>query len=159
MNFLCSFSERLHHFLLNLARLNLNDMIICFRHGQVQHIRRLNIRNLLEHGDQLGNIVESRKTCLCSVSRTLGSKLNRRYRLPISRSPRIKMKQVVIVKHVMLQVFLHRIKLNHRVGDRRSRCKNGSLILCDLIKISALHIKIGGFLRFCLRNARHVSHF
>ena len=48
-------------------------MVMCLRHGQVQHIRRLDVRHIFEYRDQLRQVVELGKAGLGSVARPLGN--------------------------------------------------------------------------------------
>ena len=48
-------------------------MVVCLRHRQVQHIRRLDVRHIFEYGDQLRQVVELGKAGLGSVARPLGN--------------------------------------------------------------------------------------
>ena len=146
MNFCCPVRKGLHHLFLNLAgRLFLN-MKICPRNGEIQHIRRLYIGNFFEHRHEFGNIEK-----LC--------KLNRRHRFAERRSPCVKIGQSLFFQRVILQILLHGIKFYHRIADRCSRCKGYALSACDFIEIPTLHIKVGGLLRFGLRDTCHIPHF
>ena len=158
MHLFGSLGKGFHQFLLNVAGLNLYNVVVYFGHGKIQHISSLNVRCLLEHCHQLGDVEELGKTSFGSVTATVRSKLNGRYCLTKGGCPRIKVKKPAQLKLIVLKVFLHRVKLYHRVGDRGSRCKHTSLSTCQFVKITALHIEVGGFLCFSLRYTRHVSH-
>ena len=158
MNPFGSFRKRLNEFLLLLTCFNLDDVVVCFGYGKVKHICGLNVRCLLEHCHQFGDVEELCKACLCSVSTTIGRKLDCRYRLTKGGCPSIKVEKSSQLKLIVLKVFLHRVKLYHRIGDRRTRCKHTTLSSCQFVKITTLHIEVGGFLCFGLRDTRHVSH-
>ena len=134
-------------------------MIVGFRHREIQHIRSLNIRNLLEHHNKFRKIIEFRKPCFCSVSGAFGSKLNGSNGFAIVRSPSIKVNQISFLEGVILQIFLHRIHLNHTVGDRCTCSKTSTFTTSNFIKITTLHIKVAGLHCFGLANTRYVSHF
>ena len=159
MNFCCSVRKGLNHLFLNLAgRLFLN-MKICHRNGEIQHIRRLYIGNFFEHRHEFGNIEKLCKAGFGSVAGSGRVKLNRCHRFSESRSPCVKIGQSLFFERVILQIFLHGVEFYHRIADRCSRCKGYALSACDLIEIPALHIKVGGLLRFGLRDTRHIPHF
>ena len=63
---------RYYHLLLILGRLQGDVVVVCLRHGQVQHIRRLDVRHIFEYGDQLRQVVELGKAGLGTVARPLG---------------------------------------------------------------------------------------
>ena len=159
VDLLGSLGEALHHILLHFARFHLYNVEVCFGCWEVEHICGLNIRHLLKGRHKLGNVKEFGKACLCSVSRTVGSKLDCRNRFSKGGCPRIKVKQTSLLQLVVLEVFLHRIKLYHRVRDRRSGSKYTSLPARKLVKVTALHIEVARLLSFRLRYACHVSHF
>ena len=48
-------------------------MVVCLRHRQVQHIRRLDVRHIFEYRDQLRQVVELGKAGLGTVARPLGN--------------------------------------------------------------------------------------
>ena len=47
-------------------------VVVCLRHRQVQHIRRLDVRHIFEYRAQLRQVVELGKAGLGSVARPLG---------------------------------------------------------------------------------------
>ena len=93
-------------------------MVFRLRHRQLQHIRCLNIRNFLEHGHQLREVVELGKPGLGPVAGTLRGQFDGGDGLSKGGGPGIKMEQVILFQGVVLQIFLHGIKLHHRVADR-----------------------------------------
>ena len=48
-------------------------MVVCFRHRELEHIRRLNIGNGFEHGHQFRQIVEAGKPGLTPVATAFGN--------------------------------------------------------------------------------------
>ena len=42
------------------------------RHGELEHIRRLNVRHIFENGHQLRQVIKLGKPCLCPVAGSLG---------------------------------------------------------------------------------------
>ena len=69
------------------------------------------------------------------------------------------MLQVVLNKSVVLQVPLYGVKLDHRIGDRRSGCKHRTTTARNLVKVAALHKKVAGFLCFGLCDTTDIPHF
>ena len=150
MNPFGSLRKGLNEFFLLLTCFDLDDVVVRFGYGKFEHICGLNVRRLLKHCHQLGDVKELCKACLCSVSATIGCKLYCRYRLAKGRCPSIKIEKSAQLKLIVLKVFLHRVKLYHRIGDRRTRCKHTTLSSCQFVKITTLHIEVGGFLCFGL---------
>ena len=134
-------------------------MEVCFRNGEIQHIRRLYIGNFLEHRHEFGNIEKLCKPCFGSVAGSGRVKLNRCHRFPESRSPCVKIGQSLFFERVILQILLHGIKFHHRIADWCSRCKGYALSARDFVQIPTLHIEVGGLLRFGLRDTCHIPHF
>ena len=145
-----SLRKGLNQVLLYLARFHLYNVEVCFGGRKIEHIRRLNVGYLLEHCHQLGDIEEFCKACLCSVSRAVGGKLDCRHGFAKCRCPRVEVQEVTVAEFIVLQVFLHRVKLHHRIGNGSTRCEHATLTARQLVKVSALHIEVRGFLRFGL---------
>ena len=91
--------------------------------GKVQHIGSLDVRCLLEHGYQLGQVVEPRKPRLCPITRTLGRQLNGGDGFAKGRRPCVEVRQVVFLQEAVLQVALHGVQLSHAIGYRSTRGK------------------------------------
>ena len=81
-------------------------MVICLRHGQVQHIRRLDVRHIFEYGDQLRQVVELGKAGLGPVARPFRGKLDSRDRFTVVGSPCVKMLEALLLQCSHLQVPL-----------------------------------------------------
>ena len=140
----------LYQVLLNVACLHLYDVEVRFGGRQIEHICCLNVGNLLEHRHQLGDIEKLCKACLCAVSRTVRGKLDCRDGFAKGRCPRVEVQEVAVAQLVVLQVFLHRVKLHHRIGNGSTRCEHATLTARQLVKVAALHIEVRGFLRLGL---------
>ena len=69
------------------------------------------------------------------------------------------MLQVVLNKSVVLQVPLNGVKLDHRIGDRRSCRKHCPTPSGQFVQIPTLHKKIAGFLCFGLCDTSDIPHF
>ena len=81
-------------------------MVIRLRHGQVQHIRRLDVRHIFEYGDQLRQVVELGKASLGAVTRPLRGKLDSRDRFAVVGGPCVKMLEALLLQRSHLQVPL-----------------------------------------------------
>ena len=57
-HFFCPVCKSRYHIFLVFRRFQRHIDILYFRYGEIQHICGLNVRNLLKHGNQLGQIVE-----------------------------------------------------------------------------------------------------
>ena len=71
-DFFSTLRQRCHDLFLILGRFQRNVVVMCLRHGQLQHIRRLNVRHIFEYAHQLRQIIELRKPCLGPVTGALG---------------------------------------------------------------------------------------
>ena len=69
------------------------------------------------------------------------------------------MNEVISAKRSILEILLHRVHLNHTVGDRGTGRKHNTASACQFIQIAALHIKVAGFHGFGLADTADVSHF
>ena len=69
------------------------------------------------------------------------------------------MLQVVLNKGVVLQVPLNGVKLDHRIGDRRSCRKHCPTPSGQFVQIPTLHKKVAGFLCFGLCDTSDIPHF
>ncbi|MPN61187.1 hypothetical protein SDC9_208921 [bioreactor metagenome] len=86
-----------------------------FRHRQLQHIRRLNVRHIFEHGHQLRQIVKLGEPGLGTVAGSLRRQLNGGDGFTVVRRPAVKMLQALLLQGVHLQVALDGIQFDHRV--------------------------------------------
>ena len=134
-------------------------MVVCLRHRQVQHIRRLDVRHIFEYRDQLRQVVELGKAGLGTVARPLRGKLDSRDRFTVVGSPCVKMLEALLLQGVHLQIPLDGIQFHHTIGDGRTGGKHHAPPACDLVQIPALHKEVAGLLRFGLCDAADVPHF
>lgn len=87
------------------------------------------------------------------------------HRFPIERRPAIEMAQALFFRCVVPEIAHHGVKLGRGIADLRPRRKDHVAPAAteasgrDFVEITALHIQIGGFLRFRPADARHVAHF
>ena len=69
------------------------------------------------------------------------------------------MLQVVLNKGIVLQVPLNGVKLDHRIGDRRSCRKHCPTPSGQLVQVPAFHKEVAGLHCFGLSNAAYIPHF
>ena len=150
MDLLGALRKGLHQLLLYLGCGDFDDVVIGFRNGQIQHIRRLNVCHLPEHRHHFGDIRELGKAGLGAIAGAVRCQFDCRHRLPVGRCPCVKMHHILLSERVILEVALHGIKFHHRVGDWRTRGKHHALAARDLIEIPAFEKEVGGLLRFGL---------
>ena len=155
---LCSFRKSCNHLFLRFGRLQNDIVVMSLRHRQIQHIRRLNVSSFLEHCHKFRKIVELCKPCFGSVSGTFGRKLDSRHGLAKGACPGIKVNEVISAKCSILEILLHRVHLDHTVGDRSTGRKHNAASACQFIQIATLHIKVAGLHGFGLADTADISH-
>ena len=161
-NLLSAVGKVCHHlFLLGAWRQRHIDGLAAhqFGHRQVEHIRRLHIRHLLEHTHQFRQVIEFGKSCFCAVAGSLRRKLHSCHGFPKGGCPRIKGGKPVLLQGFPLQIPLHREQLRHRVADGRTGGKHYAAAAGNFIQIPTLHIQVAGALALSLGYARHIAHF
>ena len=152
-----AFAQFSHHFPLDVCGLYHNIFPLHLRHRQIQHIRCLDIRRLAPQRHQLRQIVEPGKPRAHPVSRPLRLQLHRRGHFPERGRPFVEQRQAPVLQHTVLQIPHHRIQFRHAVGDRRACGKHHAAPARQLVKILAFGKQVAGFLRFRLRDTRHIS--
>ena len=124
---------------LRLAALHLGN-------GQVEHLRRLNIRNLSEIIHQFGNSYKFCEFISHSKALSIGSYLQHRFYLSEICRPVIEKLQSLFSQNAFLKVALHRIHFCNAVADRRSCCKhNISFTTCSFVDIVAFQFQVCRF--------------
>ena len=134
-------------------------MEIGLGHRQLQHIRRLNIRNHLEGGHQLREVVELGKPGLAAIAAALRGQLNGSNGFPVVCRPVIEVQKSHFCQSAVLQIPLDGVKLDHTVADGGSGGEDYTAIAGDLVQVLALHKQIRGLLCFCLGDTAHIPHF
>ena len=134
-------------------------VVVGLGYGEIEHIRSLNVRHFLEHTHQLWEIVELGKPGLGPVARSLRGQLNGCHRFTEGGGPGVKVKQIVPLQGVVLEVFLHGIHLHHGVGDGGAGGEHNAMASSQLVQVAALHIEVAGLLGFRLTDAAHIPHF
>ena len=90
-DFFSPFRQRCHNFLLIRRGLQSDIVVICFRHGQVEHIGGLNVRHIFEKAHQLRQIIKLGEPRLGTVAGSLRGQLNGRDRLAVVGRPAVEM--------------------------------------------------------------------
>ena len=145
--YLCrALGELLHRCLLVFAWGCLFNVVDRLGYGEIEHIRRLHVGNLTEHGHQLGNIEELCKPCFRSVAASVGRELDCRHGFSKGGCPFVKVGKPVELQGFTLEIPLHGEQLHHTVGDRCSRGKDHASAVGYVIQILPLHIEVGGLL-------------
>ena len=134
-------------------------MVVGLGDGEIEHIRRLDVRHFLEHRHQLWKVVELGKPGLGPVAGALRGQLYGGDGFPKGGCPGVKVKQLFLLQQRILQILLHGIHLNHCVGDRCACGENNAPTPGQLVQIAALHIEVAGLLRFGLADTAHIPHF
>ena len=70
-DFLCPFRQPLYHLFLKLRGLDYFCVEVCLGDGEFQHIRRLDVGNLLEGSHQLRQVIKLGKPGFCPVAGSL----------------------------------------------------------------------------------------
>ena len=154
-----TFRKLCHHIFLIVRRLYNNGFKLCFRNREIQLVGSFNVSNFLEHIHQFRQIKELRKPGSGTVSRTFRSQLDGSGGFPEGRRPAVKMRQILFLERIILQVSHYRIKLGHGVGYRSTCCKYYATPAGQLIHITALHEHIRRFLSFRSGQSCHIPHF
>ena len=71
-DFLSALRQRRHDLFLILGGFQGDIVVMRLRHGELEHIRRLNVRHIFENGHQLRQVIKLGKPCLCPVAGSLG---------------------------------------------------------------------------------------
>ena len=152
-------SQRRNHFLLLFRGFQHDVVVVGFWYGKVKHIRRLDVRHFLEHGDKFREVIEACEPGLGPVAGALRGQLYGGDGFPKGGRPCVKVKQAVSFQGAVLQIFLHGIHLHHCVGDGGACGKGHASAACQLIQIAAFTKHIAGFLRLSLGDTCHIPHF
>ena len=158
MNGGSAFRQHTYHFLLILGRMHDHGFIVRFRPGQIQLIRRLDIRDFREQLHQFGKIEKLCEPSTGAIASTFRSKLDRRCGLPKRGSPAIELTEGLLLQRSVLQITLHGVQFRHGIAHRRTGRKHNPASAGHFIHVPALQEHITGLLRFRGRQAGHVPH-
>ena len=138
-DFFSTLRQRRHNLFLILGGFQGNIVVMRLRHGQLEHIRRLNVRHIFEYAHQLRQVIKLGKPCLGPVAGTLWGQLNGGDGLAVVRRPAIEMLQALLLQGVHLQVTLDGVKLHHAVGNGGAGGKDNAASPGNLVEVAALH--------------------
>ena len=79
--------QRRHDLFLILGGFQGNIVVMCLRHGELEHIRRLNVRHIFENGHQLRQVIKLGEARLGPVAGTLRGQLDGGDGFPVVRRP------------------------------------------------------------------------
>ena len=108
-----TFRKLAYHFLLILRGMNNHRLIVCFRPGQVQLIRCLDISDF---GEQLHQFRKIEKLCKPGPGTIAGpfrGKLDSRCGFPKRGSPAIELTEALLLQSSILQIALHGVQFRH----------------------------------------------
>ena len=88
-DFLSALRQRRHDLFLILRWLQGDIVVMRLRHGELEHIRRLNVRHIFENGHQLRQVIKLGKPRLGPVTGALGRQLDGGDSLAVVRRPAI----------------------------------------------------------------------
>ena len=112
------------------------------RHGQLEHIRRLNVRHIFEYAHQLRQVIKLGEARLGPVAGSLRGQLDGGDGLAVVRRPCVKVLQALFLQRRHLQVTLDGVKLHHAVGNGGAGGKDNAAPSGDLVQITALHKEV-----------------
>ena len=146
------------HFLLQFRGFDDLGVVVCFRYGEIEHIRRLNIRHTAEHTHKFRQVIKLGKARLGAVSGAFRRKLDGGGGFPEGRRPGVKVLQFRFHQRVILQIPLHGVEFHHRIGDRCTGGKNCAVVVRQLVQIATFHKQVAGFLRLRLGDTADIAH-
>lgn len=88
-DFLSALRQRRHDLFLILRWLQGDIVVMRLRHGELEHIRRLNVRHIFENGHQLRQVIKLGKPRLGPVTGALGRQLDGGNSLAVVRRPAV----------------------------------------------------------------------
>ena len=141
-DFFSTLRQRRHDLFLILGGFQGDVVIMRLRHGQLQHIRRLDVRHIFEHAHQLRQVIKLGEARLGAVAGSLRGQLNGGDGLAVVRRPCVKVLQALFLKRRHLQIPLDGVKLHHAVGNGGAGGKDNAAPSGDLVQIAALHKKV-----------------
>ena len=141
-DFLSALRQRRHNLFLILGGFQGNIVVMCLRHGQLEHIRRLNVRHIFEYAHQLRQVIKLGEARLGPVTGALGRQLDGGDGFPVVRRPAIEVLQALFLQRRHLQVTLDGVKLHHAVGNGGAGGKDNAAPSGDLVQIAALHKEV-----------------
>ena len=114
-DFLSALRQRRHDLFLVLRWFQGDVMVMRLRHGQLEHIRRLNVRHIFEYGHQFRQVIKLGKPCFGAIAGAFRGQLDCGDGFPVVRRPCVKVLQALFLKRRHLQIPLDGVKLHHAV--------------------------------------------
>ena len=112
------------------------------RHGELEHIRRLNVRHIFEYAHQLRQVIKLGEARLGPVAGSLRGQFDGGDGFPVVGRPAIEVLQALLLQRRHLQVTLDGVKLHHAVGNGGAGGKDNAAPSGDLIEVAALHKEV-----------------
>ena len=112
------------------------------RHGELEHIRRLDVRHIFEYAHQLRQVIKLGKPCFGAVASALWGQLNGGDGLAVVRRPCVKVLQALLLQRRHLQIPLDGVKLHHAVGNGGAGGKDNAAPSGNLVEVAALHKEV-----------------
>ena len=141
-DFLSALRQRRHDLFLILRWFQGDVVVMRLRHGELEHIRRLDVRHIFEYAHQLRQVIKLGKPCLGPVAGSLRGQLDCGDGLAVVRRPCVKVLQALLLQGVHLQVSLDGVKLHHAVGNGGAGGKDNAAPSGDLVEVAALHKEV-----------------
>ena len=141
-DFLSALRQRRHDLFLIPRWLQGDVVVMRLRHGEFEHIRRLNVRHIFEYAHQLRQVIKLGKPRLGPVAGTLRGQLNGGDGLAVVRRPAIEVLQALLLQRRHLQITLDGVKLHHAVGNGGAGGKDNAAPPGNLIEVAALHKEV-----------------
>ena len=115
---------------------------MCLRHGELEHIRRLNVRHIFEYAHQLRQVIKLSEARLGPVAGTLRGQLDGGDGFPVVGRPCVEVLQSLLLQRRHLQIPLYGVKLHHTIGNGGADGKDNAATSGDLVQITALHKEV-----------------
>ena len=112
------------------------------RHGELEHIRRLDVRHIFEYAHQLRQVIKLGEARLGPIAGALRRQLDGGDGLAVVRRPAIEVLQALLLQRRHLQVTLDGVKLHHTIGNGGAGGKDNAAPSGDLIEVAALHKEV-----------------
>ena len=141
-DFFSTLRQRRHNLFLILRWLQGDVVVMRLRHGQLEHIRRLDVRHIFEYAHQLRQVIKLGKPRLGPVAGTLRGQLDCGDGFPIVRRPCVKVLQALFLQRRHLQVTLDGVKLHHTIGNGGAGGKDNAAPSGNLVEVAALHKEV-----------------
>ena len=134
--------QRRHDLFLILGGFQGDVVVMRLRHGQLEHICRLNVRHIFEYAHQLRQVIKLGEARLGPVAGSLRGQLDCGDGFPVVCRPCVKVLQALFLQRRHLQIPLDGVKLHHAVGNGGAGGKDNAAPSGDLIEVAALHKEV-----------------